>query len=122
MDLKRITLFDQSLFKHYLDINRFQNSDYSFATLFAWQPVFYTIIEGCLCVCSLTRDKQSFYCPLGEKSNIEKAIRSLMTIGPLSLILLSDEMIDMIREFGLYESFTVTPMPDDYDYIYTRES
>jgi hypothetical protein len=86
----------------------------------------YALVEDCLCVNAYDKEGEYFYFPLGEKKNIERALRVLIAYTnekgiPFILMSLSEKMLDYLHEFDLTKHFTMEPRPEFFDYMYRRE-
>ena len=129
MELKNITIEDSELFKKYLNINKYYNSEYNFTTLFAWQEAYkirHTIIHDCLCIFGEDSGREYSYFPLGEKQNVEKALCFIRQYfrdnnKTFLLISLSEQMLASIVEENLTEQFKILPQRGFYDYVYEAE-
>jgi hypothetical protein len=127
--LKPITIEDKALFKQYLEINQYENSEYNFTTWTAWQVVYqlkYTIIEDCLCVLGENEGAEYAYFPLGTPENTKKAISALIADfkereKPFVFMSLSQKMLDLLKEFDMLDLFSQDNRRDFADYVYLRE-
>jgi len=129
LSFKKVTMDDKDLINQYLDINKFKNSEYNFTTIMAWQFVYethYAITNGCMILKGFEDDRAYFYFPLGKPENIKFALLSLMEHCmaldiPLSLINASAEMLDILKDIGLFGMFDMDCRRNSDDYIYKRE-
>jgi hypothetical protein len=128
-NLKPITIEDKAVFKEYLSINQYENSEYNFTTWTAWQVVYqlkYAIIENCLCVLGENEGSEYAYFPLGTPENTKKALTVLMADfkergKPFVLMSLSQKMLDLLKEFDMLDLFLQDNRRDFADYVYLRE-
>lgn len=130
IEYRPITLDDRDLFMDYIKIHKFQNSEYNFTTLFAWQNPYqleYAIVNSCLCVKSKSGNKHSTYFPMGEPENIKGALLELkkhfneVLEVPLLLLSLSEKMLEILKDIGMEDEFTIESRRDFFDYIYQKE-
>lgn len=130
IEYQPIKLEHRDLFIEYFSMYKFQNSEYNFTTLFAWQNPYqleFAIVCDCLCVKSKSGNKHSTYFPMGEIENIPKAIQELKehfnnVLGvPLLLLSLSEKMIEILDDLGLTGDFISETRRDFYDYVYEKD-
>lgn len=129
LEFNPISINDKEIFKKYLEINKFENSEYNFTTWVAWQVVYqlkYAVIEDCLCVLGCNQGSEYSYFPLGEKGNVRKALDVLMTYFKETnknfvLMSLSQKMLDFMKEFDMLHIFSQDNRRDFADYVYKRE-
>ena len=129
-DFNSITLESKELIKEYLNINKYENSEYNFITWFAWKESLglqYTIICDCLCVLGNNKYIGWFaYFPVGTKDNVKLAISKLIDYfgkegKPFIFISLSDVMMSILEEYSMLDLFKVENRRDFADYIYRRD-
>lgn len=129
LEFKEIELSDKPLFDHYLAINGYENSEYSFTTWFAWQDAYnlkFAVVDDCLCVIGQNNHSRYAYFPVGEKENVQQALYEVMCYFKeeglsFNLMSVSNEMIDLLGELGMQEMMQQEERRDFADYIYLRE-
>ncbi|MCL2853464.1 MAG: phosphatidylglycerol lysyltransferase domain-containing protein [Defluviitaleaceae bacterium] len=129
LSFKKVTMDDKDIINQYLSINKFENSEYNFTTIMAWQFVYettYTIEHDCLLLQGHSDDRTYFYFPLGKRENIKPAFHCLMdyckTAGlPFSLVNVSSGMLSILEEIGMLELFEREDRRDAADYIYRHD-
>lgn len=129
IEFKPLELENKDLFNKYLDISKYLSSEYNFTTLFAWQEMYdncYAIVENCFCVKAIDNGVEYFMFPLGEKSDVMRAIIALSRYSKengrnLKFNSVSIKMIDYIKDFGLEEVFSLSAKRELFDYMYKKE-
>jgi len=126
---KPLETSDLELFRRYLGINKFINSEYCFTTLFSWQEPFkieFAEINGCLCGRGDWNGLEYFYFPLGESADVLNALSALRLSCVLEdkqfvMMSVSEDMIDQLDEIGLKDEFRIEERPEFFDYVYSRD-
>lgn len=128
INFKPISIEDKEIFDKHLSINRYNNSEYSFTTLFTWQEAYnlrYDIINNCLCVFGGEKNKEYCYFPLGEKQYVADAFSEIYDYFKISkqkfrLISVSEEMLSFFETEK--DNFEIIPQRGFWDYVYNIEN
>ena len=128
VNFKKVTLEDKSWVEKCMKSAGFRGSEFTFSNLFNWQEGYELTIaqyEKFLLIKSGNGEEISYMYPIGE-GDIASAVDVLKNDAERQKIAFSMYGIpaDRIEEVQnlLGEGYTVEPVRDNFDYIYTRES
>jgi len=129
LSFKRLMMDDKDMVNKYLAINKFENSEYNFTTMMAWQFVYgcdYAFANECLLLRGFSDGKTYFYFPLGYAESVKGALHALMAHCeaeslPLMLVNVSSGMLDILEASGMAEMFDKDCRREAADYVYKRD-